>query len=150
MLDEKDIQELLRLKRDEQPGEEYFAGFLREFHRRQRAEMLRQPAWRVALERLQALFSEHSYGRLAYSGAAAVVLAVAAVVSMNILDQSGTLPAQGGIAAGRVSAPADSGIRIPDVAPASVVAAQPYHMASSRLHYVMDVRPASYELPSSF
>ena len=52
-LDDNEIGKLLRLKRFEQPPPAYFENFLHEFHRRQRDELLRQPLWRVGLERAQ-------------------------------------------------------------------------------------------------
>src|SRR4029450_13703247 len=48
---DNEIARLLRLKRYEQPPPGYFENFLHEFHRRQRDEMLRQPLWRICLER---------------------------------------------------------------------------------------------------
>ena len=49
--DDREIARLLRLKRYEQPPPGYFENFLHEFHRRQRDELLRQPLWRICLER---------------------------------------------------------------------------------------------------
>src|SRR2546426_10276018 len=49
--DDNEIATLLRLKRHEQPPPSYFENFLHEFHRRQRDELLRQPLWRICLER---------------------------------------------------------------------------------------------------
>ena len=49
--DDNEIAKLLRLKRYEQPPPGYFDNFLHEFHRRQRDELLRQPLWRICLER---------------------------------------------------------------------------------------------------
>jgi hypothetical protein len=153
MLDENDIQKLLRLKRHEQPGQDYFNSFLHEFHRRQRTDMLRQPAWKVALERLQTLFGGQGFERFAYSGAVAAVLAVASMVSVNILKEPGGQSAQGRYASVQMSAPAallNPDIYVSAPAPAPVAAQPAYHVVSLRPSYVMDVRPASYELPSSF
>jgi hypothetical protein len=74
------LSALLRLKRYEQPPPGYFDKLLQDVHRRQRAELLQRPAWRLVLERLQTFFSEHSMGYGAYAGVAtAVVVAVLAV-----------------------------------------------------------------------
>jgi len=89
MSEEFDIQKLLRIKRHEQPPPEYFQEFLREFHCRQREELLRQPLWRIALERMQAFFGELAAPRLAYAGATAAVLITAGVASYNILNPVG-------------------------------------------------------------
>ncbi len=51
-LNEKQLQALLRLKRYEQPPPGYFDDLLSNIQKRQRAEMLRRPAWRLALERV--------------------------------------------------------------------------------------------------
>jgi hypothetical protein len=48
---DNEISKLLRLKRYEQPPPGYFENFLHEFHRRQRDELLRQPLWRVCIDR---------------------------------------------------------------------------------------------------
>src|SRR6266508_2375540 len=50
---DNEIARLLRLKRHEQPPPGYFENFLHEFHRRQRDELLREPLWRILLERAQ-------------------------------------------------------------------------------------------------
>lgn len=48
----EDIQRLIRLKRFEQPGEGFTEDFLRQFHQRQRAEMLKQSSLELFLERV--------------------------------------------------------------------------------------------------
>ncbi|MDP9291600.1 MAG: hypothetical protein M3O82_04455, partial [Verrucomicrobiota bacterium] len=88
MSDELDLQKLLRLKRYEQPPPGYVDDFLREFHQRQRAALLREPLWRIAFERLAALFSMHSAGRYAYGAATALVLALATIASMHNYNAS--------------------------------------------------------------
>ena len=58
---DNEIARLLRLKRYEQPPPGYFENFLHEFHRRQRDELLRQPLWRICLERAQDFMSAAEY-----------------------------------------------------------------------------------------
>jgi hypothetical protein len=55
-LNEKQLQALLRLKRYEQPPPGYFDDLLSGIHKRQREEMLRRPAWRLAVERVRTFF----------------------------------------------------------------------------------------------
>lgn len=75
MTDEQ-LTALLRLKRFEQPPPQYFERLLDDVHRRQREELLRQPLWKIAVERVQTFFSEHSMGSLSYAGAMATALAI--------------------------------------------------------------------------
>lgn len=76
-----ELQTLLRLKRHETPPPGYLEDFLGEFHRRQRAELLRRPLWRIALDRMGNLvpvFPALPVPNLAYAGASAVALVAAA------------------------------------------------------------------------
>ena len=83
--DDQDIATLLRLKRYEQPPPDYFDNFLHEFHRRQRAELLRQPLWRIALQRAHDFMFQLNVPALtSYPAAAMAVVAVAAVLSLNV------------------------------------------------------------------
>ena len=80
--DESEIGKLLRLKKFEQPPPGYFDNFLHEFHRRQRDELLRQPLWRLGMERAQDFMFRLNFPSLAsYPVAAAAVLVCAAVLS---------------------------------------------------------------------
>jgi len=79
------MHRIIRLKRYEQPPEEYFENFLKDFHRRQRAELLRPSIWELLKERIQAAFSEIRVPAMAYAGAAAVAI----VASVMILRQPG-------------------------------------------------------------
>jgi hypothetical protein len=167
MPDEPDeISRLLRLKRYEQPPPEYFENFLAEFHRRQRAELLREPLWRIAVERIAAFFSEHAAGRYAYAAATALVLFAATIVSLNIVNSSRDAQREPAIAQARNAAPehsrqvASAGlsldprpqIRLPDLNDFSTLSRQTAHSANAFTHprYVMDTRPVSYEPASSF
>src|SRR6266702_5849695 len=88
---DNEIARLLRLKRYEQPPPGYFENFLHEFHRRQRDELLRQPLWRICLDRAQDLMLRLNVRSLAsYPAAAAAVLVCAAVISLKIYQQPET------------------------------------------------------------
>jgi len=91
-VDDETLSKLLRLKRYEQPPPEYFDNFLREFQQRQRAEMLRRPAWRVAWERLATRLNGFfdSYSTLSYAGASVAVIGVAAAFTVQMLKHPGS------------------------------------------------------------
>src|SRR6188768_3966459 len=89
--DENDIATLLRLKRHEQPPPGYFDNFLHEFHRRQRAELLRQPLWRIALQRAQDFMFQLNVPALtSYPVAATAVVLCAAVFTLRVYDAHDT------------------------------------------------------------
>ena len=86
-----EIARLLRLKRYEQPPPAYFENFLHEFHRRQREELLRQPAWRIWFERAQGFVVQCNVRSLAsYAAGIAAVLVCGAVISITIYQQPDT------------------------------------------------------------
>jgi hypothetical protein len=88
---DNEVARLLRLKRYEQPPPGYFENFLHEFHRRQRDELLRQPLWRISLERARNFMSQLDIRTLApYSTAVAAVLVCAAVISLKVSQQPET------------------------------------------------------------
>src|SRR4029453_9290645 len=85
---DNEIARLLRLKRYEQPPPGYFENFLHEFHRRQRDELLRQPLWRICLERAHNFMLQLDMGSLpSYPPAVAALLVCAALFSLKVYQQ---------------------------------------------------------------
>ena len=164
-----DLQRLLRLKRHEAPPPEYFEDFLFEFQRRQRAEMLKRPLWRLALDRFEGAIPNFSFPRYAYASASAVAVAAAVVVSGRIVTVPRTASApEVAVAAKASSRHAGGGMRMAsapkfDFATSSTRSfrlpetdfnaprpAMASFATSSRPRYVLDTRPVSYAQSSSF
>ena len=157
--DENDIGTLLRLKRHEQPPAGYFDNFLHEFHRRQRAELLREPLWRICLRRAQDFTLQLNIPSLtSYPAVATAVVICAAVLSLKVSQT----PPTANVATARVAERAtgdsawslstpvstrgldDSAIfrTANESAPARRTAAPP--------RYVLDATPVSYEASLRF
>ena len=84
-LNEEQIGKLLRLKKYEQPPPAYFENFLHEFHRRQRDALLKEPVWRIALQRAQDfMFRLNIPGLASYPAMATAVVVCAAVISLKV------------------------------------------------------------------
>jgi hypothetical protein len=82
---DNEIAKLLRLKRYEQPPPGYFENFLHEFHRRQRDELLREPLWRICLDRGHDFMLRLNLPALtSYPVAVTAVLVCAAVISLKL------------------------------------------------------------------
>ena len=164
--DFKDLQALLRLKKYEAPPQEYFEDFLFEFHRRQRAELLRRPLWRLALDRLEGALPTFTPARYAYAGSCALAVTAAALASGHILlsqphgSQHAAVafvePAHAGSVAlttksvfPKLGLHGDRASRLPELnfdQPHQYTAAA----RTARPRYVLDTQPVSYEQPSSF
>ena len=86
MLDEQQVQQLLRLKRFEQPPPGYFNQALHEFHRRQRAELLRRSAIRIWWERTASALFTLRVPNYAYGGAFAIFCVLAALVGSGAFN----------------------------------------------------------------
>jgi hypothetical protein len=88
---DSEIARMLRLKRYEQPPPGYFENFLHEFHRRHRDELLRQPLWRICLERAHTFMLQLNVRTLtSYPAAVTAVLVCAAIISLKIYQQPET------------------------------------------------------------
>src|SRR5256714_9279048 len=96
MMDEfedNEIGRLLRLKKYEQPPPGYFENFLHEFHRRQRDELLRQPLWRICLQRAHDFMLRLNVPALtSYPAAVTAVLVCAAVILLKIYQKPEPAP----------------------------------------------------------
>ncbi len=91
---DKELQDLINLKKYEQPEEGYFDDFLVEFQQRQRSEMLKTSARGLLIERAKAWFSEFGAMRWvigAGAAYAAVVLVFNFIPSQEI-EKSAMLP----------------------------------------------------------
>ena len=154
---EEQLSALLRLKRYEQPEPQYFDRLLTDIHRRQRAELLRRPLWRIMLERVQTAFSEHSMASSAYAGAMATALVVG-LAAIGVL-----LPADvesNGNRSLASTAPSSTNKPILSLQAAPVAATElgekSFQTVSTRgeaeyrPRYVIDARPVSYEASFKF
>ena len=156
----QDLQRLLRLKRHEAPPPAYFEDFMAEFHRRQREELLRRPLWRLALDRLEAAMPTFSPARYAYTGACAMAVVAATLVSTRILVAPTTDAARADL--GRSVAETSPRINIYSAKPSLRLAPElnfdePHRVATSsasnRTRYVLDapsIQPVVYEQRSDF
>lgn len=91
---EKDATKLIRLKRYEQPSADYFDGFLKEFHRRQRSELLKRSSFSLFAERLSTYLADPGEQKWAYAPVLAVfALAFHAILVTTVDSKLPALPA---------------------------------------------------------
>lgn len=159
---EENIGKLLRLKRHEQPPPGYFDNFLHEFHRRQRAELLRQPLWRIALQRAQDfVLQPHMPALNSYPAAATAILIFAAVLSLKVYQT----PNSANLATVAVNAPVmavvddDTAWSLSTPVAMRELGATPSRIANERAQthrlaatprYVLDSTPVSYDAALKF
>lgn len=97
MKDIDDVQKLIRLKRYETPGEEYFENFAEEFKDRQRSEMLQRSSRSILAERVSLWFDELPRSKwLIPSGAAAA--AISAGIFLTSTGANENQPADSAVA----------------------------------------------------
>jgi hypothetical protein len=156
---DRDIATLLRLKRYEQPPPGYFDNFLHEFHRRQRAELLKQPLWRIAIQRAQDFMFQLNLSTLtSYPAAATAVVVCAAVLTLKVsqtpdasmsnvasvrVEQQTPLPVASADESWSLSTPVSR-----DFGSASfrnVSEGVQTHRPAAQPRYVLDSTPVSYE-----
>jgi hypothetical protein len=158
MLDEQQVQQLLRLKRFEQPPPGYFEQTLDELHYRMRAGSVNSSRNRsIGFSRLQELFSNLNSFRVpqaAYAGAFAIFLVVATLMGTGVWSPrpkfdvynstaSVTQNDNAGIVGGRIQLSAlRSGEQdiFPTIKPSDNVTPR----------YILGGQPVSYNTPSSF
>jgi hypothetical protein len=156
-LNEEQIGKLLRLKKYEQPPPGYFENFLHEFHRRQRDELLKEPVWRIALQRAHDFMFRLNIPSLAsYPAAVTALLVCAAVVSLKVYQTPGTVNV-----AAQNRAPVVATTTLPDsnwslsnpvttrdLGPSlvrTVRDSSKTHRVAAPPRYVLDSTPVSYE-----
>ncbi|HKP05574.1 MAG TPA: hypothetical protein VJU77_19645 [Chthoniobacterales bacterium] len=160
-INEDEIGKLLRLKKYEQPPPGYFDNFLHEFHRRQRDELLREPLWRICLQRTQDfLFRLNLPGLTSYPAAVTAILVCAAVISLKLYQAPETVNV-----AAQNRAPAiattlqDSAwslsnpVSTRDLGPSlvrTVKDSSKTHRVAAPPRYVLDSTPVSYEAAFRF
>jgi hypothetical protein len=167
-LDDQTLSTLLRLKRYEQPPPAYFEDFLHEFQKRQRLELLRRPAWRIVLDRLEALCSQaFTLTQFSYATASLAVLCVAGALTFNMLQHPGSsVRVSAEILAANAVKVSEPGRQIasesharslntalsPQIYIPDALLNNPIAPGGSGQHprYVLDTRPVSYEPPFSF
>ena len=161
-LSEEQIGKLLRLKKYEQPPPAYFENFLHEFHRRQRDELLKEPVWRIALQRAQDFLHRLDIPGLAsYPAMATAVVVCAAVISLKVYQTPTTVnvAAQNHAPVVATTTLTDSNwslsspVTTRDLGPSlvrTVKDSSKTHRVAAPPRYVLDSTPVSYEAAFRF
>lgn len=140
------MHRIIRLKRYEQPPQGYHEGFLREFHHRQRAELLKPSLSVLLTERISSLMSDFRVPAMAYAGAASV----AVIAGVVILRQAPPTETPRAYSVSYSQSP----VTIKKMQPVSLRGDASATMippnATFPPSYLLQARPASYESPLSF
>lgn len=150
MSDERNesMNQIIRLKRYEQPPEGYFDEFLRDFQHRQRAELLKPSISVLLWDRFCSLIPDVRVPAVAYAGAVAVATVAAVAIVRTPSTSTGASPST--YAASYSQPP----VTIPKMQPVSLRVAVPQvPQAPNQLFppsFLLQGRPASHESPLSF
>lgn len=140
------MHHLIRLKRYENPPQGYHEDFLKEFHHRQRAELLRPSLSVLLMERFSSLMSDFRIPAMAYAGAASL----AVVAGVVILRQAPPTVAPQAYSVSYSQAP----VTIQKMQPVSLRGDGTTVIRTSSMtfppSYLLQARPASHESPLSF
>lgn len=96
MKEHEDVQRLIRLKKYETPGEEYFQNFAESLKDRQRSEMLKRSSAGIFAERLQVWFEETHGAKWLIPAGAAAAIAAGVFVSLPVNENIGKTVAESG------------------------------------------------------
>jgi hypothetical protein len=156
MLDEKQLQKLIRIKRFEQPPPGYFDRALIEFHRRQREELLRRSASSIWWERFTSSLWNFRVPSYAYGAVFGLFVVAATIVGSGlwipykdasrvaVISESGAkgarLALNGNLDWSKFDHSASSPRVVPVIGPSQTALPR----------YVLDGRPASYKASFSF
>ena len=156
MLDEKQLQKLIRIKRFEQPPPGYFDRALIEFHRRQREELLRRSATSIWWERFSSSLWNFRVPSYAYGAVFGIFVVVATIIgsglwipyketdNVAVISQSAAqgarLALNGNLDWSKFDHSASSPTVVPVIGPSQTALPR----------YVLDGRPASYKASFSF
>jgi len=158
MLDDQQLRKLLRLKRYEQPPPGYFERALEEFHRRQRAELLRRSGIQAWFERFASGVWSFRVPTYAYGAAFAAFVLAATIIGSGVwppftqtVDTASDLPSVATNPGNRLALSGNldwSKFYPSPASPGIVPTLRPSQTALPR--YVLDGRPVSYKASFSF
>jgi hypothetical protein len=161
MLDDSNVQQLIRLKRFEQPPPGFFEDRLAELHRRQRAELLRRSAFQIWFDRLSSGLWSFRMPAYAYGGAFGVFVVLATLITTGVVGPKteersaaiGLTQMEARSEGGRLALNRDldwSGLAQRPVRSKTSVVPTLEPSSSALPRYILDGRPVSYEASFSF
>ncbi len=142
------VSGLLRLKRHEHPPEGYSEGFLQEFQKKQRAQLMRPSLRKAIMERISDLLPDFRIPSYAYAFSGAVAVAFSAwILTSEPIGISDSEP---------MASNADTQIRMELLSDPGSPLVHPVSIPNQRLvgslppHYSLENRPATKDEPFSF
>ena len=149
MLSESQLQALLRLKRHEQPPAGYYENLLDRVHRRQREELLRRPAWQIAMDRIRAFFAPLNMDWRQAGAMAAILVAGIFAIRVAIPERNADSSQIANVPnPGNSQAIAPTNFTLGPSREPRVVDLQPRHVQrdpSAPVRFIIDTQPVSYE-----